>query len=138
MTSDDSVAGAWFAVRAEVQRFGLIRQIVAVVSELLLGVFVTMGLTWAEFDPRRFCDVHVIRREEGDSVCVFRYTHLAEGSAHAFEIARRLRELNAFDFCRELGIPMERVAGPGQLGPFPEIAWTYVWRRQRASAHRNA
>jgi hypothetical protein len=111
-----AVAGRWFGVSASTQHVGVWRKAWQVIRELFLGL-ITLGLTWGEFDPPRRCVVAVFRRDTGQIMAEFNYTHLSEASMHVPALWERLQTENVFDFCRELGIQFDAVKGGGQDQP---------------------
>ena len=126
-----SVAGRWFEVRAEYQRFGPLSTSLSVVRELLLAL-ATFGLFLGEWDPKRFCDVLVVRRDNGETVAKFSYRRLGGASLQVESFGERLETQPIFDFCRELGIPMSDVEGGGrEPDQTRRVTWVAISRRQR-------
>jgi len=109
----EQAAGRWFVVRAEYEHLGPVRMLLRVVREFGLALL-TAGVFLGEFDPKRFCDVLVLRRDNGDSVTVFSYKNLGAAAYHVENLWVRLSDTHVFDFCRELSIPTDVVVGPGQ------------------------
>ncbi|RNL78825.1 hypothetical protein [Nocardioides marmorisolisilvae] len=126
-----SVAGRWFSIRAEYQHFGPLRTLVGVVREMLF-TFATIALFFDDWDPKRFCDVKVVRRDSGVVVSVFSYDHLWDADIHVRDLRQRLLDEPVFDFCRDIGLDIAHVAGAGQ-DPDPALAvrWVRISRRQR-------
>jgi hypothetical protein len=111
--SDEAIAARWFGVRAEFELLGRGRMAVRSARQLLLYV-VSAGLLMGDFDPKRFCDVVVFRRDTGATVATFSYTHLGEATGHVTDLRDRLLSAHVFDLCRELGLSTDLVVGPGQ------------------------
>ena len=74
----------------------------------------TAGVFAGDFDPKRFCDVRVFRCDNGATVATFSYMHLGSATIHVVDLRARLLSTHVFDFCRELGLSIDVVAGPGQ------------------------
>lgn len=124
-----SAAGRWFAVRAEYERIGRARMAWLAAKAWVVGL-VTWGLTLGDFDPKRFCDVLVIRHDTGAVIASYDYEHLSAASAHVDRLRTRLDSVHVFDFCRDLGISTEEVVGPGaSIGS--QASWTAVEARLR-------
>ena len=131
-----SVAGRWFGVRAEYERFGPVRTVWVVVRELLLAL-VTLGIFMGEWDPKRLCNVVVFERGTGVTVALLKFDHLREATYYVSNLRGRLGTEPVFDFCRELGIPMSDVVGPGQTPDlFANLRWVEVPRRQLGGGER--
>lgn len=124
MESDErSVAGRWFAVRVEFEKHDGGRKAWDVVKHVLLGI-VTIGITLVDYDPRRSSNVVVLRRDNGSAVLGYRYSTVGDATLHATSLAERLKTMHVFDFCRDLGLPMESVAGEGEeLSAGAQVDW---------------
>lgn len=132
-----SRADRWFEVRAEYERLSSGGMALRTVREFILALL-TLGVFLQEFDPKRFCDVLVVRRDTGESVAVFSYDHLGEASRHAESLNARLLKMHVFDFCRELSIPMNAVVGPGSdIVRDPQNMWIPIRAKDRRDV-RNA
>lgn len=124
-------AGHWFDVRGEYQKLGRRRMGFAVIREILLR-FVTFGFGVGELDPKRFCDVIVLRRDNGDVVAMYSYDRSGDASAHLESLQHRLVDQDVYDFCRELGIATDLVEGPGSDDKVDQdIAWVDISRSER-------
>jgi hypothetical protein len=133
-----SVAGRWFGVRAEFERVSRLSMLWRTIKWLMFG-FVTLGLTMGDFDPKRFCDVIVFRRDTGQAVATFSYDFLSEASPHVEDLVRRLASAHVYDFCRELGVGTESVVGPGFSELFDStVVWQEVAAERRGTGDRAA
>jgi len=131
--SDEAIAARWFGVRAEFELLGRGRMAVRAAREWVL-YFVSAGLLMGDFDPKRFCDVLVFRRDTGATVARFSYTHLGDATDHVVDLRARLLSTHVFDFCRELSLSTDLVAGPGQgVERDPIDPWVGVRVRTRQS-----
>jgi hypothetical protein len=113
MSQEDAFAARWFGVRGEFQLVSRRRMAMLTAREWLLYL-VSWGVFAGDFDPKRFCDVIVFRRDTGDVVASFPHTHLGAATGHLTDLRTRLLSTQVFDFCRELGLSIDVVAGPGQ------------------------
>lgn len=87
----------------------------------------TWGLFGGDVDPKRRCDVTVFRRDTGQSVAAFSHDFLSEAEIHVNDLVRRFAEAHVFDFCRQLGISTDVVAGEGSATPLnPTTIWCEV------------
>lgn len=128
---ESNLAKRWFKVQAEYQALNRVQMIWLVLRELVI-TFLTLGIFLGSFDPKRFCDVVVLRRDTNDPVILFRYKHLEEANAHLMSLQYRLSHLQVYDFCRELGIPIDSVQGTGfDDDPDPEAAWIGISHSHR-------
>ena len=127
-----SVAGRWVGVRAEFERVSRLGMLWRTVKWSILG-FVSLGLTMGDFDPKRFCDVIVVRRDTGQEVASFSYDGLGEASDHVEVLRRRLEGTHVYDLCRELGVGTDSVVGAGSS---ESLEPTVVWREISAKEVR--
>ncbi|GAA1503014.1 hypothetical protein [Nocardioides humi] len=125
MEADErSVAARWFGVRAEYEEHAGGQTAWDVVKHVLLGV-VTLGLTFVDYDPRRRCNVLVVRHDDGTAVAGYDHSTVGDATLHVSSLLERLDTLHVFDFCRELGIPVDAVVGEGRGQDGPSAA---TWR----------
>jgi len=131
-----SVAGRWFGVRAEFERVSRLGTMWRTVKWSILG-FVTLGLTLGDFDPKRFCDVIVFRRDTGQEVASFSYDFLREASDHVEDLRRRLEGTHVYDFCRELGVGTDSVVGAGSSESLePTVVWQEISAKEGRGGRR--
>jgi len=131
-----SVAGRWFGVRAEFERVSRLGTMWRTVKWSILG-FVTLGLTMGDFDPKRFCDVIVFRRDTGQEVTSFSYDVLGEASDHVEDLRRRLEGTHVYDFCRELGVGTDSVVGAGSSESLePTVVWQEISTKEGRGGRR--
>ncbi|WP_408895761.1 hypothetical protein ACJ5H2_12680 [Nocardioides sp. R1-1] len=109
----ESLAGRWFDARAIYEDTGWAWTLWAGVKTVVV-MFATLGLSLEWYEPKRFYDVLVVRRDDGSTVLRFDYERAEEGTYHLSSLRQRLREEHVFDFCRALGIPIGQVVGPGE------------------------
>lgn len=133
--TDDSMALAcqWFGVRGEYELLTRRRMAARSAREVALW-FVSFGLLMGEFDPKRFGDVIVFRRDTGESVLVYSYDHLGEATDHLLSLRSRLSSMHVFDFCRVLGLTTALVVGSGcgeAEDDGADGAWKGIPTRQR-------
>ncbi|WP_418059977.1 hypothetical protein [Pimelobacter simplex] len=124
MEADEgSVAGRWFAVRVEYEEHTGAHKAWDVVKHVLLGI-VTLGFTLIDYNPRRPSNVLVVRRDDGTTVVGYRHSTVGEAALHATSLVDRFGEVHVFDLCRDLGLPVEAVAGEGRpLLERAEVDW---------------
>ena len=113
MSEEDATAARWFGVRGEFELVSR-RRMAMLTARASLLYLASWGVLAGDFDPKRFCDVIVFRRDTGDRVASFRYTHLGAATDHLTDLRARLLSTHVFDFCRELGLSIGLVEGPGQ------------------------
>jgi hypothetical protein len=126
-----SRAERWFSVRIEYERFGILKAMSRTIRELFIALF-TLGLLLGEWDPKRFCDVLVVRNDTGEVVASFSYDHLGEADTHVRVLREELETKQVFDFCRTLGVGIDAVVGVGtDRTAHTGVEWTQIWRKQR-------
>ena len=107
-------AWRWFGVRGESVRLGPVAKLIGRHSG----------------QP---CFVYLYRRDNAATVLRFDHASLDEAKEHLARLRSRLDE-HVHDFCREVGIAVDWVVGPGSdVRPAPEAAWTSVNRIPPAS-----
>lgn len=109
----ESRAGRWFDARAVYQDTGWAWTLWAGVKTVVV-MFATLGFSLVWYEPKRFYDVIVFRRDDGSTVLRFDYEKVEDGTYHLSSLRQRLREEHVFDFCRALGISIGQVVGPGE------------------------
>ncbi|GAA1159163.1 hypothetical protein [Nocardioides aquiterrae] len=127
MPEEAALAARWFGVRGEFELVSRRRMAVLTARHwlVLLG---SWGILSSDFDPPRFCDVIVFRRDTGAAVASFSHSQLGSATGHLTDLRDRLLSTHVFDFCRELGLSIDVVIGPGQdLTLDPADPWSGIW-----------
>ncbi|MFL6109613.1 MAG: hypothetical protein ACJ72L_21820 [Marmoricola sp.] len=117
----------------EYERVGRVRMVWRMVREFLVDL-VTMS--WVQGDDLKvFSDVVVFRRDTGGTVAAYPYDYLGEAKTHVESLLERLESTQIFDFCRDLGISIDAIAGEGDLegGALP-VTWTPISARARGAS----
>lgn len=135
MSEAGNEAARWFTVAAEFERVAGWNMAWRYVKEVFIGL-ASMGLTLGDVDPKRFCDVRVLRRDTGECVAHYSYEHLGEAHTHVTSLTSRLEDTHVFDFCRDLGIPIHHVVGEGCTDPVDrESIWIEIPAERRVQRH---
>lgn len=129
--SESTYACRWFEIRAEHEERVAFSRKAAAVARMVACYIVTRGIDWGDYDPRRFCDVLVLRRDTQSPVARYCYDRLGEASDHVVSLQLRLTAMHVYDFCRELSIPVEAVEGAGSGQAVDEdLIWVPVRERR--------
>jgi hypothetical protein len=129
----ESLAGRWFDVRAVYQETNWAWTVWTGMKTVFLMI-VTVGLSLLWYEEKRFCDIILFRRDDGSTVLRFDYDKVEDATHHLGWLRERLREEHVYDFCRDLGIPVNQVVGPGQdIDEAIEVGWAAVARSSRFS-----
>ncbi|MBF4163442.1 hypothetical protein [Nocardioides acrostichi] len=111
MTPPADVAGRWFCLRVEWEEWSSLRKIRGLVSAAV--VFFALPVVSLDVEPRRHCEVFIVRRDTGETVTRFDHPYLGEANAQVHSLLGRLESQHVFDFCRGVDLDVALVSGAG-------------------------
>jgi len=119
-------AWRWFGVRGETLRPGPIGMLVGTGRRAALRL-ITLGLGGRGDTVTHACFIYLYRRDNSATVLRFDHGSFAEAKEHLSSLRARLDEMQIHDFCREVGIAVDWVTGPGtdERGE-PASYWTRI------------
>ena len=104
----ESLAARWIDVSLTTEAVPAIRLIGRAVRAILVDSL--LGGANHETTPRVRCRVELTRRDDGSDLVGFDYNNGREATAHVASLRARLSTAVLWDFCREVGVPFERIA----------------------------
>ena len=104
----ESLAVRWIDVSVTTEAVPVIR----LVGRAVRAIVVDSRLGGANYEtsPKVRCRVALERRDDGSELLGFDYTNEPEAGRHAASLRTRLFTSGLWDFCREVGVPFDRIA----------------------------